>query len=149
MSAAAPPGRPDDAAGVPGPGHAHDLRGRLRAIRAAAEDVRAFAAGLDDARLLALPEADRRTYRALKDALLEISERTGELPPPLLARHPGVDWRGWTGLRDMASQRDFGAELRRLGLAVAEDLPALLAAVEAELARAGDDAPESRSPDLG
>lgn len=138
---AAPPGLPDDSA-APAPDHAHAALGSLEGIRTAAEDVRDFTAGLDEARLLALPEVDRRTYRALKDALVEISERVGELPPNLTARHPGVDWRGWAGLRDLVSHSHFKAELHRLGPAVADDVPALLAAVGAELARPGDASPE-------
>jgi uncharacterized protein with HEPN domain len=59
------------------------------------------------------------------------------LPPELTARHPGVDWRGWAGLRDVVAHRYFGLELPRLRPAVVEELPALLAAVVAELARTG------------
>lgn len=143
---AAPKGLPDDSA----PGRPpDDALGPLEEIRAAAEDIRAFAAELDEARLLTLPATDRRTYRALRDALVDISERVGELPPRLLARHPGVDWRGWAGLRDLVSHSRFRAELHRLGPAVADDVPALLAAVEAELARPGEDAPQGRSAGVG
>ena len=141
---AGPPGLPDDSA----PTGSSGALGRLEGIRAAAEDIRAFAAGLDEARLLALPEADRRTFRALKDALMEVSERVAELPPHLFARHPGVDWRGWAGLRELVSHSHFKAELHRLGPAVADDVPALLAAVEAELARSGENAPQGRSAGL-
>jgi uncharacterized protein with HEPN domain len=109
-------------------------RGQLEEVRAAAEDILVFTAELDDAGLLALPGTDRRTYRALRDALTEIGERVGGLPPDLLARHPDVDWRGWAGLRDMMAHRHFGAELHRLRPAVADELPALLSAVETELA---------------
>lgn len=55
------------------------------------------------------------------------------MPPELLARHPGVDWRGWAGLRDMVSHQYFGLELPRLRPAMVEELPALLVAVGAEL----------------
>ena len=59
------------------------------------------------------------------------------LPPELLARHPAVDWRGWACLREVLPPRRSGPELRRLHPVVADDLPALLAALEAELARPG------------
>jgi uncharacterized protein with HEPN domain len=109
-------------------------RERLEDIRAAAEDAVAFTRDLDAAGFMALPEADRRTYRALKNALSEIGEAVKLLPPELLARHPNVDWRGWAGLRDVVSHQYFGLELPRLRSTVVDELPALLGAVAAELA---------------
>lgn len=111
------------------------VRDRLEDIRAAAEDALAFAAGLDEAGLAALPETDRRTWRALKNALAEIGEAVKALPPDLLARHPGVDWRGWAGLRDVVAHAYFGLEAPRLRPTLTRELPDLLAAVRAELAR--------------
>ena len=110
-------------------------RERLEDIRAAGEDALAFVGGLSAAAFAALPEADRRTYRALKNALAEIGEAVKLLPPDLFARHPGVDWRGWARLLDVVSHQYFGLELPRLRPAVTEELPALLTAVVAELAR--------------
>lgn len=109
-------------------------RERLEDIRAAAEDALAFAFGLDAAAFVALPVSDRRTYRALKNALTEIGEAVKLLPPELLMRHPGVDWRGWAGLRDVVSHQYFNLELQLLRPTVVYELPALLAAVTAELA---------------
>jgi uncharacterized protein with HEPN domain len=80
------------------------LRERLEDIRAAAEDALAFAGGLDEAAFAALPETDRRTYHALKNALTEIGEAVKLLPPELTGRHPGVDWCGWAGLRDVVAR---------------------------------------------
>lgn len=108
-------------------------RERLEDIRAAAEDALAFAGELDEAAFAVLAETDRRTYRALKNALAEIGEAVKLLPPKLFGRHPGVDWRGWAGLRDLVSYRYFSLELPRLRPAVVDELPALLAAVEGEL----------------
>lgn len=101
----------------------------------------AFAGGLDEATFAALPTADRRTYRALKNALAEIGESVKLLPPDLLARHPGVDWKGWAGLRDVVSHHYFNLELPRLRPTVSDELPALLAAVAAELARDAEGTP--------
>lgn len=112
-------------------------RERLEDIRAAAGDALAFAGGLDAAAFAALPETDRRTYRALKNALAEIGEAVKLLPPEVLARHARVDWRGWAGLRDVVAHQYFGLELPRLRPAVIDELPVLLAAVEAELAAGG------------
>lgn len=108
-------------------------RERLEDIRAAAGDALAFAGELDEAAFAVLAETDRRTYRALKNALAEIGEAVKLLPPELLGRHPGVDWRGWAGLRDLVSHQYFSLELPRLRPAVVDELPALLAAVEGEL----------------
>jgi uncharacterized protein with HEPN domain len=110
-------------------------RERLQDITAAAEDAMAFTAGLDTAAFVALPTVDRRTYRALKNALTEIGEAVKLLPPDLLVRHPGVDWRGWAGLRDVLSHQYFNLELPLLRPTVVDELPALLAAVTAELGK--------------
>ena len=112
-------------------------RERLQDIKDAAEDALTFAGGLDAAAFAALPTADRRTYRALKNALAEIGEAVKLLPPELLARHPGVDWRGWAGLRDVVSHQYFGLELPRLRPTVVDELPALLAAISTELENPG------------
>lgn len=112
---------------------------RLEDIRAAAADVLAFTAGMDEAAFGALPAADRRTWRALKNALAEIGEAVKDLPPAVTAHHAGIDWRGFAGLRDIVAHRYFGLELPRLWPTVAEEIPALLAAVEAELARPPED----------
>lgn len=61
---------------------------RLADIHAAARDAAAFAAGLDEAAFAALPVADPRTYRALKNALAEIGEAVKLLPSDLIDRHP-------------------------------------------------------------
>ena len=108
-------------------------RERLEDIRDAAKDALTFAAGLDDAAFAVLPETDRRTYRALKNALAEIGEAVKLLPPEVLTRHPAVDWRGWAGLRDIVSHPYFSRELPRLRPTIGDELPALLAAVWSEL----------------
>jgi uncharacterized protein with HEPN domain len=56
-----------------------------------------------------------------------------DLPPDITARHPDVDWRGFAGLRDIVAHAYFGLDLPRLRPTLAEEIPALLAAVEAEL----------------
>jgi uncharacterized protein with HEPN domain len=109
------------------------VRERLEDIRAAAQDALDFCGGLDAAAFAALPTADRRTYRALKNVLAEIGEAVKLLPPELLARHADVDWRGWAGLRDIVSHQYFSLELPRLRPAVMDELPALLRAVMDEL----------------
>ena len=110
------------------------VQDRLHDICAAAQEAADFAAGLDAVGFAELPNTDRRTYRALKNALAEIGEAVKLLPPELLARHPGVDRRGWAGLRDVVS-RQFSLELSRLRPTVFDELPVLLAAIRMELGR--------------
>lgn len=100
---------------------------------AAAEDALAFSQGMDEAAFAVLPATDRRTYRALKNAIAEIGEAIKLLPPELLDRHPGTDWRGWAGLRDIVSHQYFRLAVSRLHPAVVTELPALLAVVREEL----------------
>ena len=121
-------------------------RGLLEEVRVAAEDILAFTAGLDAAAFAALPDADRRTFRAIKDALIEIGEVVNELPTDLAARHPAVDWRGWAGLSDVVSHHGFGPELHRLQPAVTDELPALLTAVTAELTRSSEEHAGMQAP---
>jgi uncharacterized protein with HEPN domain len=112
-----------------------DLRDRLADIRAAAADILTFVEGLDEAAFTMLPETDRRTYRAIKNALVEIGEAIKQLPPEVLAAHHEIDWRGFAGLRDIVAHQYFGVELPRLWPTVTEELPALIAAVDVELGR--------------
>ena len=112
-----------------------DPRHRLADILAAADDALSFAAGYDAARFSTLPDTDRRTFRALKNALSEIGEAVKGLPPELLARHPAVDLKGWAGLRDVVSHEYFRLETARLYLTVTRELPDLAAVVRSELSR--------------
>ena len=114
---------------------------RLEDIRAAAADVIAFVAGMDEAAFTTLPSSDRRPWRALKNALAAIGEAVKDLPFDITARYPGIDWRGFAGLRDVVTHAYFGLDLPRLQPVVAEEIPALLAAVEAELARLKESGP--------
>lgn len=111
------------------------VRERLQDIQTAAQDATDFAGGLDAAGFASLPDTNRRTYRALKNALAEIGEAVKLLPPDLLARHPGVDWRGWAGLRDVVSHQYFSLELSRLRPTISDELPVLLTAILLELRR--------------
>ena len=80
-----------------------ELAARLGDIRCAAADILAFVRGLDEAAFLALPETDRKAYRAIKNGFAEIGEAIKRLPPEALARHRGIVWHGFAGLRDMVS----------------------------------------------
>ncbi len=108
---------------------------RLEDIRSAAADVLAFTEGLSIITFVDLPKVDRRTWRALKNALAEIGEAVKDLPPDLATRYPKIDWRGFAGLRDIVAHAYFGLDMARLWPTVTEEIPDLLAAVTAELAR--------------
>jgi uncharacterized protein with HEPN domain len=88
------------------------LAERLNDIREAARDAANIAATLDDSAFHALP-------------------------PDLTARHPGVDWRGFAGLRDVVAHGYFGLRQELLLPVVRDEVPLLLAAIEAELKRSG------------
>ena len=59
------------------------------------------------------------------------------MPREVTDRHASVDWRGFAGLRDIVSHGCFGLRQDLLWPIVRDEVPGLLAAVEAELARAG------------
>ncbi len=81
----------------------------------------------------ALPNADRIAFRALKNALSELGEAVKALPREVTERHPNVDWRGFAGLRDVVAHAYFGLRQELLWPIVREEVPRLLASVEAEL----------------
>ena len=110
---------------------------RLLDIREAARDVVDIAGAMEDGAFHALPNADRIAYRALKNALSELGEAVKALPREMTDRHPTVDWRGFAGLRDIVSHGYFGLRQDLLWPIVRDEVPGLLAAVEAELARGG------------
>jgi uncharacterized protein with HEPN domain len=52
----------------------------------------------------------------------------------VIGRHPGIDWRGFAGLRDIVAHGYFTSRQDLLWPITSEEVPALLAVVEAELA---------------
>ncbi|MBC7802053.1 MAG: DUF86 domain-containing protein [Gemmatimonadaceae bacterium] len=80
-----------------------------------------------------MPAADRRTFRALKNALTEIGEAVKLLPTEIPTKYPDVDWRGWAGLRDVIAHQYFDIQIDRLRPTITAEVPALLAAVKREL----------------
>ena len=109
----------------------------LRDIQEAGRDLINIAATLDDQSFLELPNADRIAYRALKNALSELGEAVKALPREVVERHPGIDWRGFARLRDVVAHGYFGLRQELLWPIVRNEVPALLAAIEAELNEPG------------
>jgi uncharacterized protein with HEPN domain len=98
------------------------------------EDATTFVEGLDQEAFLRLPIEDRRTFRAVKNAVAEVGEAVKALPEEICNRHRDVDWRGLAGLRDIMIHRYFAIDLLRLWPVLREEFPAVLSAVKAELA---------------
>jgi uncharacterized protein with HEPN domain len=109
------------------------LAERLVDIREAARDLIDIAGAMDDGAFQALPNADRIAFRALKNALSELGEAVKALPREVTERHPDVDWRGWAAWRAVDPHAYFGLRQELLWPIVREEVPRLLASVEAEL----------------
>ena len=109
------------------------LAQRLTDIREAVRDLIDIVGAMDDAAFHVLPNADRIAYRALKNALSELGENVKALPHEVTDRHPDVDWRGFAGLRDVVAHGYFGLRQDLLWPIVRDEVPRLLASVEAEL----------------
>jgi uncharacterized protein with HEPN domain len=102
----------------------------LDAARQAAE----FAAGLG---LEQLP-ADTRTRYAIERALEIIGEAAGRVSMETASRHPQIPWRGVIGFRNVLAHPYGAIDYRRLYTVVIDDIPVLIADLEATLA--SDDA---------
>jgi len=88
---------------------------------------------MDDRAFHALPNADRMAFRALRNAQSQLGEAVKALPRDVTERHPDVDWRSFAGLRDVVAHGYFGLRQELLWPIVREEVPRLLAAVDAEL----------------
>ena len=96
-------------------------------------DISGYAKGLEHETFDQLLVNDRKTYRAVKNALSEIGEAIKNLPQDVTNRHPTVDWRGASKLRDIIAHHYHRLDTQQLWLVITDDFPALLSAVEAEL----------------
>jgi uncharacterized protein with HEPN domain len=119
---------------------------RLRDIVEAVTDTMNFVAGMTPEIFDALPENDRRTYRAIKNAVSEIGEAVKGLPSEVCDRHPDIDWRGIAGLRDIVVHTYFAVDLPRLWPVLTEEFPALLKAAKTELGEADPPPPGGSGP---
>lgn len=110
-------------------------RDRLIDIRDAARDLLDFVGTIESDAFHVLPATDRMAHRAIKNALMEIGEAIKTLPPEVSLRHPGVDWRGFAGLRDVVAHSYFGLDQERLWPVIRDEVPNLITAIEQELRR--------------
>ena len=103
----------------------------LRDIRDHAEGAIEFVADMPDSAALA---SDRRTFWAVIRALEVIGEAARHIPPDFRQSHPGVAWRGMTGMRDKVIHDYFGVDAAVVWRTVKEDLPPLCQSIRVILA---------------
>jgi len=85
------------------------------------EKIEDFTRGISFDQLL----ADERTKDAILRNLQVIGEASKNLPEPLIAVHPEVDWSGLAGVRDIVTHRYFRVDWHLLWTSVHEELPVL------------------------
>lgn len=110
-----------------------DTTAILNDILEAATDAIDYVENLDPAAFDKLPADDRKTYRAIKNAITEIGEATKSLPSEITDRHPNVDWRGMSGLRDVVAHQYHQLDTERLWPVIKDEFPNLISAVQSEL----------------
>lgn len=110
-----------------------DVEDRLKDMRAAATDLLDFIEDMETDAFHALPHAHRMGYRAVKNALIELGEAAKTIPDDVRQRYPEVDWKGFSGLRDMIAHWYFGIDTSKLLPIIRTEVPGLLSAVEREL----------------
>ena len=93
--------------------------------------------------------ADRKTLYAVLRALEVIGEAAKRVPPELRLRHPGIDWRGMAGLRDIIIHQYDRIDHRVPFQVVTVQLPAVIEllrqAIDEERRSAGELQAEGRS----
>lgn len=78
---------------------------------------------------------DKLTRKAVTKNLDSIGEATKNLPASLKARHPEIRWDRIAGFRDIAAHHDWEVDYAIVWDAAKNQLPKVVAVVEAELAR--------------
>jgi len=89
--------------------------------------ARQYVDGLDFAKF----EADVQTQDSVVHRLELIGEAVGKLPDAAMAAIPGIPWSQIRGMRNLLAHQYWDVDLRRVWAVVRDDLPPLLAAIEA------------------
>jgi uncharacterized protein with HEPN domain len=109
----------------------HDDRVYLQHIRDAAERIRGYVNGLD--------EASFKKNELVQDAVIRQIEIMGEASKRLSAKtkelQPDIPWRDIAGMRDKLIHDYFGVDIERVWLTVTDDLPELASKITALLSR--------------
>ena len=96
-------------------------------MREAAGDVQAYIQGRTRAEL----DTDSMLLRALTNAVQEIGEAAARLSDAGRARVPGVPWGQVVAMRNVLVHVYWGVDHDRLWSTATEDVPVLIAALEA------------------
>ena len=111
-------------------------RHRLQDILAALGKISSYTSGMQ----LSDFASDPKTVDAVIRNLIVIGEAAGHMPPEIVQAHPGIPWRLMADLRNFAVHEYWSVEVPTLWETLKEDLPPLVGALEAILARAADQA---------
>ncbi len=79
--------------------------------------------------------ADPRTVDAVSYAIVVIGEAVKAIPEPVTLAAPEIPWADIRGMRNKVAHEYFGVDVQVLWQTVREDLPPLLTALRALLAR--------------
>lgn len=118
----------------------NDDRVRIEHMLEAARDIREYVNGRSKTDL----NSDSMLLRALVNAVQEIGEAAANLSDDGRARVPGVPWKQIVAMRHVLVHLYWSVDHDRLWVTATEDVPVLLAALEAACAawplpRADDD----------
>ena len=113
-----------------------DHRLRLKDMLVAASAALEYAGSLGS---IAELQADRRTRDAILHNLFVLGEAAKAVPPEVRQRHPEVEWRGMTGLRDIIGHEYFGLDDEIVWDVVKTELPRLVEQLQAVLQGQEDD----------
>ena len=109
----------------------HDDRVYLQHIRDAAERIRGYVNGMD--------EADFKKNELVQDGVIRQIEIMGEATKRLSSKtkelEPDIPWRDIAGMRDKLIHDYFGVDIERVWLTVTDDLPELASKISALLSR--------------
>lgn len=90
-------------------------------ISTALEKIETFCSGISFEQLM----ADERTKYAVLWNIQIIGEASKNLPASYISSHPGVDWRGLAGIRDIITHRYFRVDWKLIWKSITDELPVL------------------------
>lgn len=76
----------------------------------AIDDIRTFTGEMEMAAFLSSPRTGRRTYLAVIAAFTQLAETARALPDDFRSRHPDVEWKQISGMRNLLVHEYFRAD---------------------------------------